>query len=194
MTLPSQKLATGLLAGIGQFAVLVTVVPAAADILNGTKNNDVLLGSSADDTLNGRGGNDILCGEEGDDDLNGGTGNDTIGGGAGTDHVKGGGGDDFISGGNGGSGAQACDDLATPDPGFIETLEGQGGNDVIVGGGGRQNIFGGAGDDDISANVGVHSADSDGSADFVNCGSGIDIVFMDINDTASANCESVITT
>jgi Ca2+-binding RTX toxin-like protein len=64
----------------------------AADILNGSQQDDTLFGLGANDTLNGFSGNDFLDGGEGDDTLFGGLGSDTLVGGTGSDIFK------FISG------------------------------------------------------------------------------------------------
>ena len=58
-------------------------------IINGTENNDFLIGTTDADTLNALGGNDRLEGLAGDDVLNGGLGNDTLLGG-GSDTLDGG--------------------------------------------------------------------------------------------------------
>jgi Ca2+-binding RTX toxin-like protein len=55
------------------------------DNLVGTSYNDDLFGGLGNDTLLGAGGNDSLFGEQGDDRLSGGDGNDTLYGGAGKD-------------------------------------------------------------------------------------------------------------
>ncbi|MEX2237579.1 MAG: hypothetical protein WEB00_08600 [Dehalococcoidia bacterium] len=51
---------------------------AAADVLNGTPQEDVIGGGGGDDTLRGRGGNDLLCGGGGSDTLDGGAGNTDV--------------------------------------------------------------------------------------------------------------------
>ena len=58
---------------------------------------------------------------------------------------------------------------------------GNGGNDRIDGGFGSDSLFGGAGNDVISA--------ADRYEDHINCGSGIDTVYIDEFDIISKNCE-----
>ena len=53
-----------------------------ATALNGTSNDDLILGLAGNDTLNGFDGNDVLIGGAGGDVLNGGAGNDILNGGA----------------------------------------------------------------------------------------------------------------
>ncbi|MBE9061876.1 hypothetical protein [cf. Phormidesmis sp. LEGE 11477] len=60
--------------------------------LNGTRDDDRLIGSSKNDIINGFGGDDRLVGKAGDDTLNGG---------GGRDNLRGAGGDDVLIGGNG---------------------------------------------------------------------------------------------
>jgi VCBS repeat-containing protein len=58
--------------------------------INGTKFDDVLIGSGLADSIKGKGGNDIIAGGSGNDKINGGAGNDQITGGAGNDTIDGG--------------------------------------------------------------------------------------------------------
>ena len=85
--------------------------------LNGTINNDLILGYDGDDILNGGNGNDFLDGGDGNDSLDGGDGNDFLYGGNGNDTLSGGLGNDFFVGGNG--------------------------NDTLFGGLGNDTLFGG---------------------------------------------------
>ena len=89
--------------------------------LNGTVNNDLILGFGGDDILRGFAGNDILRGGNGNDTLDGGADNDTLAGGAGNDTLTGGAGNDVLVGGSG--------------------------NDVLIGGEGNNLLTGGAGRD-----------------------------------------------
>ncbi|NJR63766.1 MAG: calcium-binding protein [Cyanobacteria bacterium CRU_2_1] len=70
-------------------------------IINGTNNNDILLGSSNSDKIQGLAGNDILIGLAGDDTLEGGDGIDVLLGGRGNDSLEGNKGDDIMLGGAG---------------------------------------------------------------------------------------------
>ncbi|MEL6566909.1 MAG: hypothetical protein AAFQ22_00720 [Pseudomonadota bacterium] len=89
------------------------------ETLNGTNQNDKLLGRGGDDILNGGDGDDLLKGGGGKDTLNGGNGADTLKGGGGRDTLDGGAGDDILDGGRG-----------------ADTLVWSGGNDVFTGGAG----------------------------------------------------------
>ncbi|WP_310599361.1 calcium-binding protein, partial [Desulfobulbus sp.] len=64
---------------------LTTAELMALQQTNGTPDDDVLIGSSANDMLIGGAGNDMLYGNAGDDYLDGGAGNDLLVGGAGND-------------------------------------------------------------------------------------------------------------
>jgi VCBS repeat-containing protein len=58
------------------------------DVLAGTSSSDVLLGGKGDDTLDGGDGSDLLLGSKGDDTLDGGAGSDIILAGKGDDFVN----------------------------------------------------------------------------------------------------------
>ena len=60
--------------------------------INGTPDDDRLIGTAKNDVINGFGGNDKLIGR---------AGNDTLKGGSGRDNLRGAGGDDILIGGNG---------------------------------------------------------------------------------------------
>lgn len=68
-----------------------------ADI-NGTENDDILVGHRQNENIFGHGGNDRLYGGLGKDTLDGGTGNDTLIGDRGADTLIGGDGADVVSG------------------------------------------------------------------------------------------------
>jgi Ca2+-binding RTX toxin-like protein len=78
--------------------------------VQGTANNDVIVGDDSDNLLNGNAGNDNLSGAAGNDTLLGGAGNDSLDGGVGNDSLDGGDGNDSLIGGvgndtvNGGAG------------------------------------------------------------------------------------------
>ncbi|MEO0848737.1 MAG: hypothetical protein AAFY50_20230, partial [Cyanobacteria bacterium J06648_1] len=69
--------------------------------MNGTANNDALLGTNSHDLINGLEGNDLLDGLGGNDTLNGDEGNDTLYGGAGNDRLDAGTGNNYVDGGMG---------------------------------------------------------------------------------------------
>jgi Ca2+-binding RTX toxin-like protein len=65
---------------------------------NGSNEDDIFVGTSANETYNGRGGNDNLMGNWGNDRLNGGAGFDYVMGEGGNDRLFGGPSDDHIAG------------------------------------------------------------------------------------------------
>jgi hypothetical protein len=69
-----------------------------ADTMNGTEEDDFIIGLAGDDTINGRGGEDELSGGEGNDRVHGGSDRDDIGGEEGNDLLSGGDGNDALSG------------------------------------------------------------------------------------------------
>jgi hypothetical protein len=119
-----------------------------ADIINGSKYNDTILGHNGNDTLNGHGGNDILIGGEGSDRISGGSGNDLIINKSGFSASYGGSGDDLIiSEGEraniqGGSGNDLLIDSSKN-----STLAGDTGNDTFLLFSDRSVSSGGSGED-----------------------------------------------
>ncbi|MCB1891491.1 MAG: type I secretion C-terminal target domain-containing protein, partial [Rhodocyclaceae bacterium] len=111
----------GALAPSGQFDYTVTdnavqssasavVYNVSGTTINGSNNDEIIIGGATDDTLKGFGGNDVLIGGGGNDALyggdgidrlDGGTGNDVLDGGAGNDLLIGGAGNDTLTGGLG---------------------------------------------------------------------------------------------
>ena len=69
--------------------------------INGTANNDTLVGGAGNDTINGMAGADLIQGQGGNDSLIGATGWDTIQGGDGNDWLHAGGWSDTMTGGAG---------------------------------------------------------------------------------------------
>jgi Ca2+-binding RTX toxin-like protein len=94
-------------------------------LINGTADDDVIIGSKGDDGINGNGGEDLICGGAGADDIAGGDANDRIFGESGDDTIRGRGLDDFISGGRG-------NDNIDGDEGE-NLLYGDGGDDILDG-------------------------------------------------------------
>jgi hypothetical protein len=84
-------------------------------VINGTNQNDTLLGTRIADSINGSNGNDSLYGLGGDDQLDGSNGNDTLRGGIGNDKLLGGNGNDRLYAGKG-----------------RDTLTGGNGDDIFV--------------------------------------------------------------
>ena len=121
------------------------------DTIEGTKEDDNLIGGMGDNTLIGLDGddnligglgNDSLTGNTGDDNLDGGLDNDLLDGLIGNDNLTGGLGNDELNGGensdslNGGIG----DDLLDGDGGY-DYLVGSIGADTLLGGGGKDSFF-----------------------------------------------------
>ena len=106
----------------------------------------------------------------------GGSGDDVLTGSEFPDRLVGGGGDDVLNG-------KEADDR----------LEGEAGADDLTGAGGRDTLLGGAGGDYLD------SSESDGRVDAsILCGSGVDLLFSDLNDTYPSSgtdeCEVVAPT
>ncbi|MBJ7519337.1 MAG: hypothetical protein JHC84_06550 [Solirubrobacteraceae bacterium] len=149
------------------------------DYIDGGRGGDRIEGGPGNDTLFGRTGAETILGQDGDDTIDGGPAGDLIYGADGADSIRGDAGRDRIFGGSG-------DD--TIDGGTGEdTLSGGDGSDEIVAGPGRDNVTGGRGNDIIRV--------ADGDQDTVDCGAGIDTVYVE--STAPSrdrlrSCETVI--
>lgn len=116
------------------------------DDIEGTRENDLILGLAGNDDLEGKAGDDDLFGGAGRDDLDGDGGNDNLFGGAGNDDLRGGRGNDMLDGGEGNdelSGGRGSD-----------TLSGGSGDDELKGGRGDDTIIGGEGDDELDGGGG----------------------------------------
>jgi Ca2+-binding RTX toxin-like protein len=123
-------------------------------VLNGTSEDDVIVGLRGNDTINGLGGNDSICGGLGLDELSGGDGDDRIFGGNGNDAIAGDFGLDSLWGG------QGWDRLfGGPDK---DILHGGVGNDFLEGGDGDDKLFGQEGDDILD---GIPENDNPGEFD-----------------------------
>ena len=105
--------------------------------IDGTDDDDVLIGSNGPDHSRGRGGNDVICGKKGDDHLEGGDGRDHLKGGRGDDELEGDDGSDALRGGPGDDSLYGGDD--------DDHLSGGEGDDVLAGEGGRDALEGGTG-------------------------------------------------
>lgn len=108
-------------------------------LINGTENDDTLLGTGDKDTIYGFGGDDSIGGGAKGDDLFGGAGNDSLRGGQGGDELYGEDGEDYLSGGT-------ENDKLYGGTGF-DRLVGGDGNDILDGGEGGDRMTGGTGDD-----------------------------------------------
>lgn len=147
------------------------------DVINGGNRDDIIQGGGGDDVLDGGNGVDMIDGGLGDDTIFGGNGNDTITGGSGFDIIDGGGGNDVIDGGNdadiitGGIGNDRIDG------GFgDDSIDAGDGNDTVFGGGGNDLIFGGLGRDIIDGGTGNDLIDGGIGNDVINGGTGNDLI------------------
>ncbi len=86
--------------GTGSLGLMLNGTP-EEDSLLGVETNDQLAGAEGDDFLHGGGGHDEISGGTGDDGLFGGDGDDQIEGGEGKDLLIGGAGNDTLTGGSG---------------------------------------------------------------------------------------------
>ena len=144
--------------------------------MHGKMGNDLMSGGGANDGIYGNEGDDNMNGGAGDDQMNGNEGQDTIDGGDGGDSMHGNQGNDILNGGN-------------ADDGMV----GDEGNDKLKGGTGDDYILGGEGDDVIWHSTDVQPSGPDGSKDTIDCGPGIDQVFINqVSDGDQASsCETV---
>jgi len=167
--------------------------------IDGTPDDDLLIGTSGDDTINGfagndviraRAGNDILNGDDGHDFLVGGDDNDTLNGGNGDDYLRGGEGNDTIDGGAGFD--RAAFTVLVNSPGIGETgvqtgatvdLNIQGvaqdtghGMDTLIG---IENVSGTAYADTLTGNGGDNWIWGEGGNDTLSGGGGNDLVETD---------------
>ncbi|HEX9320350.1 MAG TPA: calcium-binding protein [Nitrososphaeraceae archaeon] len=126
----------------------------------------------------GNGFKNYLFGTMEGDTILGMAGNDRLFGLAGADKIYGGSGDDIIEGDQGN-----------------DYLSGEDGNDLIIGGQDADKILGGNGDDILLGSYAVNSSSvRDYAKDSIMCGLGNDTAYINLedNDTASGDCENII--
>src|SRR5262245_19118719 len=156
--------------------------------INGTANQDLLIGSAHRDTLNGGGNNDLLLGGLGDDTLDGGAGNDVLTGAGGNDTMIGGPGDDNytvqdvgdVVSENANEGTDTVNASITfsiaalanfenltlmgsaningTGNSGVNTITGNSGNNTLDGRGGNDTLDGGLGNDTLIGNGGIDTA------------------------------------
>jgi Ca2+-binding RTX toxin-like protein len=145
-----------------------------ANVVRGTRDDDVVRGTAFGDRLVGGDGDDLLKALGGDDCLEGGTGDDVLDGGDGNDRLAGSSGRDRLSGGTG-----------------DDKLTGGKGNDRLTGGPGKDTISPGAGHDVVDAGSGDDSINAvDGVKETIDCGAGKDTVRADRRDRLK-HCEKI---
>ena len=174
--------------------------------VDGSAQNDVLIGANGaniinggdgadwiedvgdgDDTLNGGAGDDVILGASGADTIDGGNDNDGIRGGAGNDNLSGGAGVDWIYGGlnddiiDGGAGDDVLfggdSDPATAAQDGSDQIFGRDGNDTLIGEGGSDALNGGAGDDWAYGGDGVDTLNGEDGVDSLHGEAGADTIF-----------------
>lgn len=154
--------------------------------INGTDNDENILGSIDVDTLYGNGGDDqlygfgeddFLYGGDGDDTLFGGSGDDELHGNAGKDHLRGGFGNDFLYGDEGDDILEGGrdDDFLSGGVGD-DRLFGGDGNDTILAGKGKDKVVAGDGDDKIYGEGERDILQGNGGDDLIDGGEGDDVV------------------
>ena len=156
----------------------------AHDKARGQDGSDCLWGGAGQDTLEGNAGADHLEGSADMDHLRGGSGNDTLWGNEGADKLFGEGEADWIYGGPGGDtiegqsggdrlyGDAGNDDIYGGDG--VDLIYGGDHNDVIEGQAEADTIFGGRGCDDIQGNAGGDDLLGESGSDHVWGGDGPD--------------------
>jgi Ca2+-binding RTX toxin-like protein len=142
------------------------------DCIDGGSQNDRIWAGNGNERVYGSSGNDRVWGGNGNDMVDGGSGSDRLYLGNGSDHVYGRQGNDLISVGRGNDhvdGGVGNDRISTSDGNT--TVIGGAGNDSILVGNGRDHLWGNAGNDRIYA---------PGERDFVNCGSGRNLAYVNV--------------
>ncbi len=155
------------------------------NIIEGGGGNDRIFAGNGNDIIRGGAGNDLIAGgplelSGGTNVFEGGTGNDSIYGGAGDDTIFGDDGNDYIISGGGNetifvglgtdivSGGEGNDSIFGGGGGGIDTLRGDGGDDLIFGDTlGFSIAEGGSGNDIIDARGGITSADGGAEDDLI---------------------------
>ncbi|MEM9926729.1 MAG: S8 family serine peptidase [Cyanobacteria bacterium P01_D01_bin.50] len=155
-------------------------------IVDGTSNDDNLIGGDGKDKISGFNGQDILNGLAGDDELDGGNGDDKLFGGLGKDSLFGGSeqdqlfgdaGDDLLDGGSGDDklfGGVGKDSLLGGSEQY--QLFGDAGNDLLDGGSGDDKLFGGIGKDSLFGGSEQDQLFGDAGDDLLDGGSGDNIL------------------
>lgn len=158
------------------------------------------LGSNGRSTGHGGAGDDHLRGRYGVETfLQGDAGTDLLVGGAPQPHLDGGIGADqlFVRGVQGTADGGDGDDVLVvlPSGSFVPpafTFSGGAGSDVLVAGPGVDHLDGGADDDLIDVSGDGSRSNAATAPDTVDCGDGVDTVWIDPADSAAATCEQVL--
>jgi Ca2+-binding RTX toxin-like protein len=181
-------------AGSGDDDVLAGGVDVTAD--GGSGDDTVVLAANSVSTGTGGSGRDRLTATLGTAaaSLDGGTGGDLlVPDGFATNNAEGGSGNDALINFNGMrttlSGGSGSDVLVAPPARHTVTLDGGSGNDIAYGHAGGVTVTMGPGYDVVDVRGG-----SETSPDTVACGSGLDAVWADADDTVAGDCELVFRT
>ena len=170
--------------------------------INGSEDEDNLVGSEAveqirafggDDTIDGVGGNDTIDGGDGsdriigssagNDSLFGGNGNDTINSGDGTDTLNGGSGNDILTSSPNSDSLSGNDGNDTLNGGMDgDFLNGGRGKDVVRGNSGNDDLLGAAGNDTLEGGGGRDTLSGDSGEDRLIGGRGNDSLIGGNND------------
>ena len=143
--------------------------------INGTEENDLILGKNGNNIINAYAGDDVIFEDGGNDVIDGGDGNDMIYAGADNDLVLGGDGNDAIYAGLG-------DDVVFGGDGH-DAIFAEGGNDVVFAGNGNDVISGGWGNDVLSGDDGNDQVYGEAGSDALFGRAGNDeLLGMDGND------------
>jgi Ca2+-binding RTX toxin-like protein len=142
-------------------------------VINGTNNNDDILGTIKNDTIYGKDGNDTIWGWDGNDSLHGDKGHDALLGENGNDNLYGKDGDDYLEGGPG-------NDNLHGDNGW-DYLVGNAGKDTLKGGLGVTWAYGDEGDDSVYYNPSKGkledlAATNELASSYLNGGNGKDVL------------------
>lgn len=145
------------------------------DNLVGTQEEDIITGFGGNDTLNGRGDNDLLDGGDSNDVLLGGNDSDILLGSNGNDFLSGGGDEDILIGGRNNDVLQGGndDDFLLGEEGN-DILQGGRGNDFLNAGNGNDLALGGRGNDILSGGEGSDILDGGNASDFLDGGNNDD--------------------
>ena len=152
------------------------------DVLSGAAGNDELRGGSGNDLVFGGDDDDLVIGGNGDDTLFGGDGNDTVQGGADDDLLSGGLGDDDINGIGGGNDTVTFETAANGVTVDLDAGSASGeGTDTIAN---IDNVIGSGFDDFIFGDAFDNELDGGAGNDFIDGFTGDDLLFGSLgNDT-----------
>ncbi len=140
--------------------------------LNGTRENDVIVGTSDADSIDGEGGNDTICAGSGNDTVDGGRDDDVVLGGAGNDTIDGHHGSDILCGGV-----------------DHDSLKGGLGDDYLCGGAGDDTLEGNTGNDRLNGGTGTDSLD--GSTGYDSCRNGETLNSCEDTVSQFTTCEDI---